>query len=1200
MPKSKYPNQLDTSVEIPVVRDNITEIGSDVLNSLRSALFQIEKTLGINPQGAIGNTVAARLANVLDENGNLLKVALDRSSILSGPIGNEDVSKVAAIDESKLKLQYPTQLLQDEISQISNRLQNLIDTLEELNRIVSAHVHEDAIDRHKAVAITVASADIDASTSATMELADGTLQEALEELYNAHIYYTGESISSTNSSHLANQIFYNNEDYSTIIPSDDVQGALDDLAAIEEKSLKNVNLNFNSNGIVRTGSTYDAFEENDEGSVLVEESAITYSGPNAASKDRVSFTSQPSFNGTISKFDIFTMIGSPNEDDNRDYVIADVELTGDGLGVDYIDVYGQPLSSYVAGITGQITKGKYTNYNENGFNCVVRPRYDRTNTPDIHVALPNAATIISSGLRADGIVSGTSDTIAIKIDGEDAVKIEVYDSNFDVQTLDTIVNMINTYSVENKLNIMAYKMRSLRCYELAITHIVPNFADDVKNRTLEITAASEQDATSTLGLSYILDREVEGLYGNAYHINGALLKTFNTRIAYTSTTIQINMGTANLSTTSNNFFEDGVRIGDICVISGSSVSTDDGTYRITSVNDELLSLDYLGSVLEGELGDDSALYILRSSAPVGEMEFDEIAGNGSILFDVFLTEDMDIFFDKRMLIASSFKDPNFYASIVDASYGFITDGDEASLTITTDRYATLTDPTSVSGEAVFVAGGGTYKIYSSDKMSYIVLEVHTTGAPTSNMTVEITGYSEPSRACLHLCRGTYSTDMGMVLGDSGLGVPRTIDKRTTGTVDDTIISEPFLERYIQGPRNDLRGNGVIRNGLVSSVDNSAGDGTCLITIDPGVLVVNGIRFEYLGIQDMLYTHSPTGTVTASTDDFYIAIDGEGCIQVENKVEDPDNPGEYFSPFKDQDILHLAYINVTSSTENTVYDLRLYVSRLDYKVTKNLIVANNRELGHFTSINEAVIYSEHFTKLFPNSGTPTIHIREGEYKITEAIEIYHDLILKGSGPNTIITRDPSYPPGGTTARSISDPLFKIGYFSTDDLIVSGVELRDFTYKGLEDLSAGVGDSVIMLKHNLLNSSGGNVEAHFAIRNIKFIGASDYVVDNSSSNINDWDNDSTPNETPIHIGNSQDGLYSNIIISGCQFEGIGYGEGVVYLNPDNDFENINVFGNISIGAIHSDHGLVCYRNVDSAGLGKTLTGFQETSNVIKYES
>ena len=110
MAKSNYPNKLDTSVEIPVIRDNITEIGSDVLNSLRSALFNIEKTLGINPQGATGNTVASRLNNALDDNGNITKDALDRVGLLSGPISNADVSKVAAISEGILMQQIDTML----------------------------------------------------------------------------------------------------------------------------------------------------------------------------------------------------------------------------------------------------------------------------------------------------------------------------------------------------------------------------------------------------------------------------------------------------------------------------------------------------------------------------------------------------------------------------------------------------------------------------------------------------------------------------------------------------------------------------------------------------------------------------------------------------------------------------------------------------------------------------------------------------------------------------------------------------------------------------------------------------------------------------------------------------------------------------------------------------------------------------------
>ena len=103
MANSKYPKNIDTSAEIPAIRNNVTESWADAINSMRSAIFAIEKTLGVNPQGATGNTLASRLNNVIDQNGNLLSGAIDRSGVLSGPITNEDVSDSAAIKESKLK-----------------------------------------------------------------------------------------------------------------------------------------------------------------------------------------------------------------------------------------------------------------------------------------------------------------------------------------------------------------------------------------------------------------------------------------------------------------------------------------------------------------------------------------------------------------------------------------------------------------------------------------------------------------------------------------------------------------------------------------------------------------------------------------------------------------------------------------------------------------------------------------------------------------------------------------------------------------------------------------------------------------------------------------------------------------------------------------------------------------------------------------
>ena len=83
MSKSKYPNKIDTSIELPAVRDNILQAGSEAINSLRSAIIQIEKTLGINPQGDSNQTLSQRLNNSIDSKGNLRKEALNLAGILT-------------------------------------------------------------------------------------------------------------------------------------------------------------------------------------------------------------------------------------------------------------------------------------------------------------------------------------------------------------------------------------------------------------------------------------------------------------------------------------------------------------------------------------------------------------------------------------------------------------------------------------------------------------------------------------------------------------------------------------------------------------------------------------------------------------------------------------------------------------------------------------------------------------------------------------------------------------------------------------------------------------------------------------------------------------------------------------------------------------------------------------------------------------
>lgn len=1138
MSKSKYPSKLDTSVEIPVIRDNITEIGSDVLNSLRSAIFNIEKTLGINPQGATGNTVASRLNNALDSNGNITKDALDRSNVLSGPISNEDISKSAGIDEEKLHLNFPTQLLQDQISILDHRIALFIKSLEELNAILSAHIHPDATNRHYAKAISVESDEGVPSNAATTSLQEGTLQEVLEEVYNAHINFTGEGVASDNNSHNASQIYYNNLETSDIISAQDVQGAIDDIAGLQGKSLTDSTLNLNSNGIIRTGSIIDAYEQNEIGSLLVSESEISYAGPDGNSKQLISFLDKPMPAAVIKPFDILTIVDSPNEHDNRDYLVESVTLEAGGE-LRSVVVFGGPKYALEVGTTAKISKSIYSNYNENGLNSAARPRYMRSNTPDVQVANPNAATIISSGIRATNIVNSSTNILAIEIDGE-SNEIDIFNEDVAVQTIDTIVEKINSYFVANRSNAFAYKLRALRCYELAITHILPNSLEDVANRTLKIVAASENDAHDSLGLGYILDREIEGKAGNTCHINGKLITSFGSIKKYSGASIIANPGTTSLIASGVNFFNEGIREGDLCTIYGASNDSDNGTYRVYSVEDSTIILDSTGFTFSAGLEEESAVFIQRCTAPVGELEFEEL--DGLTIIDVFMTDTGDINFKRRADIQGHLQDASFYATVTDFSRGFIVDEQKYGVQVDTDGYAKLvTLPGAVEeGPEVFVGITGRYKIMSPDLFNYVILDVQALGPPSLAQEVEITGRTEISRDVFHLSRITYSTMLGFIMGspsDSGGSIPVVIDKRTTGTVDDTIISENILERYIQGPRNELRGSGIIRDLDIKSVDDD-GDGTCRVTINPGVGVINGVRVEYLGIRNKRYNYSDP-----DTSNFYVAIDGKGCLLMEAEIE---VDGEYISPFFSKNVAHIAYIEVLTGVSITITDLRLFVDHLDYKVIADITVANDQKFGHFTDIKKAVDYARKFTKMFPDMGTPSITIKEGMHIVRETIIIDFDLKISGTGPQTIIKRGGNLLNGNAVHPSLV-PTFMIGGGTPDAAVYSasiknGVSMGDFSYFVSPELNE-FGVAILLAQPVTEATYGGQFFSFDKIRfQAKLAPRKEFAIVIGPDN---------------PIGET----YGNATISNCFFDWMGSNTEPCYLNNGNAFSNIVVSGNIA---------------------------------------
>lgn len=102
-----YPFELDSDVTISRVDDNITQIGGEVLNAVRDAVFAIEAELGINPSGAL-DSLNDFLDVSFNENGTIKASALTSVGLVTLPITNNQVGDSAGIKESKLDLDFST------------------------------------------------------------------------------------------------------------------------------------------------------------------------------------------------------------------------------------------------------------------------------------------------------------------------------------------------------------------------------------------------------------------------------------------------------------------------------------------------------------------------------------------------------------------------------------------------------------------------------------------------------------------------------------------------------------------------------------------------------------------------------------------------------------------------------------------------------------------------------------------------------------------------------------------------------------------------------------------------------------------------------------------------------------------------------------------------------------------------------------
>jgi hypothetical protein len=337
---SQFPIALDTDVDLPRVDDNLTEIGGFAINNIRSAIFAVEREMGLGASGSSGS-IADRIGVSLNANGTLKSAAIFAAGALTGPLNDGDVASNAGIAETKLNLAYSTQTLFNQISALDSTIDNLVSLFTFLNTDLGKHVtgvaplHGGGSGRHNISHIDSTSALLDASGAARPLRLDGILTSLNTDLVN-HENAGKVSNDPVSVAHVAAGISVATSGFTTIpAATDNLQKFVDYVDQTSFAGLKKHEQNNHTNGIPRTfrSSLISTTDGSNQGQNVVGATRVyTYLGASGAGVvDSIT-------NGDdIIEFDPVT-----NVDNIFDASFALVKA-GDVITVDY----GTSVSSFV-------------------------------------------------------------------------------------------------------------------------------------------------------------------------------------------------------------------------------------------------------------------------------------------------------------------------------------------------------------------------------------------------------------------------------------------------------------------------------------------------------------------------------------------------------------------------------------------------------------------------------------------------------------------------------------------------------------------------------------------------------------------------------------------------------------------------------------------------------------------------------------
>lgn len=957
---SNFPDAFDTDLEIPRVDLEVTEVTGDTVNALRDAIFAIQRTLGLSLQGEKAS-LADRLNVSIDSQGRIKREALDGIGLVTLPIVNSHIANNAAIQESKLDLDFTTQSLKNTLNSVEIDVSGLQSAVASVGAQFSLHIVGQS-SYHDGYQIKIDATDPSARIAG---LSATTIGDAMNEF--STIFITGDGVTPPHIDtslpatvkHIASFISVDATNFTTIdSAAENVQQALESVDS-EVLGQQAGHLDgFHSDGILKEINSGDEYNPEQQ---KIDSKTISYTEGGSV----------VTFSGLSDTFSALRVqrgdiINIETELDAGSYQVLDVGpmTAAETLG-DRPELSSTQLRiAHAFSVTDTAVASVYGAASISSENAPLACAVRQIGVPVDSVAIvnPDAARVVSLGFNGSIIndIPAQADGYALGVEvgfGNGVFRsIKIPNLHYEGVSAGK-ANPVSALSVAERINAYVSDPDENRHFpisaarvgnEIVIAHnlVGPDY-------TLEILDG--YTGNFALGLDEF-GANVEGVVingnsTNLYSVNGITQSTLATRFSGTSSITADSQTIILYDSQSSpvNPVSLGIVPGDIMHITGHPTPDVNGSYVLENVGTSSVTV-YSAEEIPAPTNPTTFNVLFTHS----NVSLEDIGGpeDDKGLMQIVVNENGQTVSHQRLAYGAA---PGLGTAvdIVNVSRGFpigtfTLNISEPTATPTIRAFNVIEG--SVSGTTVNIDENfeGSFNLYHPNNIDFIVVKVDS-GTVSSSSTTFTVNPTLNADETLDICTVHFDGDTALT---------NIVDTRLFGTLSTEQIRDDFIELYSQRPVDDLRSNGVARGfDLLSMPYVDQLTDMQALPLSGGTAYVKGVR-AVVESQKVIIPSYDDSNVLISNQVFIVGINEFGSIRAfEDELGEILSDG-YNSSATFGSILPLYEVTVTSGIISRAVDIRRFINDIDEKI-ELIVDESNNVVGNFRTLEGALLYAQKF-------------------------------------------------------------------------------------------------------------------------------------------------------------------------------------------------------------------------------------------------